>query len=285
MADESAPTIISTPGAPEPGPASGTTPAVGSESAAPAAFSADATIESTVTPDASPAAAVETPTDAKPTSLLSELTGEKPAEPAAETKPDAPDSVKADAPAEPAAPPTYESFTLPEGVTLQDEKIGAFTGILGEFEQRIAADPTQAHAAAQEMGQKLINLYVAEAQAHAQQVAKANTDAWNAMRENWLQEYRDDPAIGRNRQETSRLRMGALLDSYSSSEGADRRAKLGEALAITGAGDNPEVLRFVHWAATRLTETARPIPATLPRSPVVTTRAQRMYRNSASGAA
>lgn len=270
---------IASPVAPEPGPATAPAPVAAVEPVAPAPSSS----EPAAAPEAAPTeqAPAAEPVETKPTSLLSEATEAKP--PAEEVKPaEVEAAAEPPKPTEPAPPPTYEPFKLPEGVKFEDEKLGAFTGVLGEFEQKIAADPTQAHAAAQEMGQKLIDLYIAESQAQAAALAKANADAYQRMREDWLQKFREDPQIGGNRQNTSVARMGALMDRYQSEAGPEARQALGDALALTGAGDHHEVLRFVHWAAQRLTETARIVTPMMPRQPVRSgSRADRLYRNSA----
>jgi hypothetical protein len=103
--------------------------------AAPVAAPADlsSATAAVVTPEAAPVVETVTP-EAKP-SILSE---------AAPEKTEAPVEVKADAevkPVEPAVAPTYEPFKLPEGVKLDEKPLNEFTGLLGDIESKIAADP------------------------------------------------------------------------------------------------------------------------------------------------
>lgn len=278
---ESATASTVTPGVPESGPASGTTPEAAVSAVAPADFSPAAT---EVPSETTPVVEVAAP-DAKP-SILSEAAAEKPeaapAEAAAEAKPEA--EVK---PTEPpvVVAPAYEPFKLPENVKLDDAKLSGFTGLLGEFETQVTADPAQAHAAAQEFGQKLLDLYISETQAAAQRQTEEHAANWARVQDQWASEFREDPEIGKNRAETSLTRMGGLMDMYGQSAGPDRLASLRSILTMTGAGNNVEVLRFVNWAASRLVERARPVAAPQARAPVVGSKATRLYRNSTSNGA
>lgn len=265
---------VATPGAPTPdlgtGPASGTPPAA-PETAAPAASSSDA----------APAAEASPTEPAKPTSVLSEAkaTAETPEKPADAPAAEAP-------PPEPKAAPTYEAFKFPDGVKPDDTQLASFTTVLGEFEQRIADDPTQAHAIAQEYGQKFIDLYATEAKANAERWAQLQTENWNRTREAWIAEGKKDREIGGNRFDTTILRAGKVLEMYGRQVGAEHETALRDVLGMTGAGDNPKMWRFMDWVARRVTETSRPVAPTVPKPPVNTgSRASRLYRTSANGAA
>ncbi len=215
--------------------------------------------------------------------MLSAATGgEVPPEPKAE-----PEAAKADepaapeAPAEPPPPPVYEPFVLPEGVNLEVEKLTGFTGLLGEYEQRIAADPKTAHVAFQELGQKLVDLYIAESRSAAEQLAVLQRENWDRTVDDWRSRFRQDPEIGGNRQDTSLKRMGGLMVMYGQHAGADRLQAVRDAFTLTGAGDHLEVLRFVNWMASRLVETPRIVTPTLPSTPVRNgSRAERLYKNT-----
>jgi hypothetical protein len=246
--------------------ASGSGPAIG---ATPPEAGADGTT--------SPAASSES----EP-SILSTATGEQPVDPEAPAEPEAKPEVAAEAaPAEPAPPPTYETFKLPDGVEVDATKLGDFTGMLGEFEAKIAADPTQAHAAFQELGQRLVDLHSAQISAQTTAQTQRQIEAWNERKESWKAEFRADPEIGKNRQQTTLTRMGGLMDMYGRTAGDQRLAELKQVMTDTGAGDHPAVLRFVNWAANRLTETSRPVIPMVPRSPNPGVgKANRLYRNS-----
>lgn len=280
MSDTTTAVATPTPGVSEPsmalGPASGTTPVAALETAAPADFSPEpaAVAPETITTTEAPAATESA--EAKP-SILSEATGENPEAPAEEPK--AKVEVK---PAEPVVIPTpvYEPFKIPDGITVDDAKVSGFSGLLGEFESKIAADPTQAHAAAQEFGQKMLEFGIAQIQEAQQRQVQANAQNWDRTQEGWQTDFRNDPEIGKNRAETSLTRMGGLMDLYGQSAGPERLQGLRGILTMTGAGNNLEVLRFVNWAASRLVETSRVVAAPVARAPASGSRANRLYRNS-----
>jgi hypothetical protein len=275
-------TLSPTPAIPVPsatGPVAGTTPPeVGSTSQAPAP-AADSPPVSSETAPGSDAPVESTPA---PSVLGTAKTPDATAKPVATETP----AVEDETPPAPETPPaelplpTYEAFTVPEGVTLQDDKIGEFQKLLGTFEHRLAQTPAEAHAAMQQMGQQLLDLYVAETQEAQQRNARLQHETWTRTREQWVSEFREDPDIGGARQDQTVARAGALLELYGQRIGPEREAKLRAVMDMTGAGDNPEVLRFMNWAADFAVEKPRMIAAVGPRGPQPVSRAQRLYRNS-----
>jgi hypothetical protein len=283
---------LPTPGAAEPGPTPGTqAPAVAE--AAPAPLSSEAAPAAETVVEQAPAETVVEP----PTSILSEATSTEPLVP---EEPAKTEEVKAEEPKaeeaktedvkeavkEPLPTPVYDAFTLPEGVTLTDDKVSAFTGLLGEAEQKIHADPAQMHAAMQEFGQKAVDLYIAEVKEATERSARFQRETWDRTIGEWQQKFRDDPEIGKNRQDTTLQRIGSLLNLYGQQMGVERETAVRDAYALTGAGNHPEVLRWANWMASRLTETPRIVTPMMPKSPTRAnlTPAQRLYSKT-SGAA
>lgn len=126
-------------------------------------------------------------------------------------------------------PIEYADFTLPEGVKLDDAKLGEFKTIAAE------AKMPQEHA------QKLVDLYAAE----IKQVQEAPLRAWNDLQKQWREEVISDPEIG-----------GANLDKNLATIKGGLNALLGEqaksffeALNVTGAGNNPAIVRGLLKAA------------------------------------
>lgn len=272
-----APAPVATPVATGSGAATGTAPAAAPAStvaAAPPAASSEA-------PAAAPA--VET-APAPAASLLGDAKGDAPAEavaekPAEETKP-----AEVAAPVE-VAKPTYAAFTVPEGVKLDDTKLGAYTDILGDMETRIVADPSKAREVVQEIGQKLVDLYVGESKAVVEQLRAQQVSTWEDTRRQWREAVQADKDIGGNRYQTSLQRAAAVIDLYGQQNGTDRATGLREAMGLTGSGDHPEMIKFVNWAASKLTERARPVPAVVPRAPAPTSKAARLYGKTSGAAA
>lgn len=228
-----------------------------------------------VSPSAAPelplsAPAVEArPAEPAPSSLLSDAkTSEaKPAEaaPAAEAKP-------AEAPA-PAVPPAYEPFTLPEGVKLDEEGIGKLTALLGEAELATKAD----HTAMQAMGQKLVDMYVAE----VQRISEGQQQAWIRARDEWRNKFIADPDIGGARRESTLRNCASMIEQFGGN--AEQQAELRQAFGITGMGDHPAMIRFINNMASVLSE-GKPVPATSRSSPVPASKSQRRYANTLNGA-
>lgn len=190
----------------------GDAPAGGAPAAAPAP---------TPAPVATPAPAASPAPDASltpPESLLND----KPAETPAEAKPE-------ETPAEPDKPIEYTDFTLPEGMELNAEKLGEFT--------KIAQDAKLP----QEVAQKMVDLYSSELKA----ISDAPMKAWTELQNKWQDEVRNDPEIGGANLDKNLAATKAGLKNLLG-EGAD---KFFEALNITGAGNNPEILRGLFKAA------------------------------------
>lgn len=168
--------------------------------------------------------------DAPKTEATPAPIAEKPASLLAEAKPDI-----ADAPAaEPVAEgqiPQFEPFVLPEGVALDENGIGAFTNILGEFEAGTKAE----HRLVQDMGQRMMDLFIQQKQADRE----AQANLWTETRKTWQGEVKSDPIYGRNRHETFMRDAALVRDKF----GSDR---FKEMLNLTGAGDHPGMMDFMH---------------------------------------
>lgn len=169
--------------------------------------------------DAAPAAPADlTP----PESMLND----KPAEAESADKPA--DDKPADPP-KPDEPITYEAFKTPEGLSLDEAKVAEFSKLAAEAKMP------------QEVAQKFVDLYTAE----LKQLTEAPMRAWTALQNQWQEEVRNDPVIG-----------GANLDKNLAATKAGLSNLLGEeakaffdALNITGAGNNPAILRGLMKAA------------------------------------
>lgn len=252
----------------EPEALSSAAPAPAADAAPPPAASVDAPPASDTTQQPEPAADGSLLTDAKTKAP------EAPKAEAEAPKTDAAPAAEA-APTEPAPPPTFEAFTIPEGVTLDDAKLGDFTKALGEFESGTKAD----HAQVQALGQRLVDMYTAEAKDLVQRIQTNQVETWNRTREGWIEEFRKDPEIGGNRQQTTLSQCALVIERFGAESGAENEAALRDAFKVTGIGDHPAMIRFINWASKFATERARPVAAVVPKPPVANTRAQRRYGN------
>lgn len=254
MADEAIPTAP----APEAAPAPETPPP-----AAPAEAAAAPEAPSVApAPDAGAAAPHDEPTllekhdaEAKATEPTSEPVAEKPAE--TEKKPEAaPDPTAekpaeakpADKPAEPEAKPAEPApvelkFDLPEA--LKNTK--ADDPILTEFKTVIGSGKTP-----QEIGQGLLDLHAKAMQSYADQVRDDQYKVFNETRKDWQNEVKSDPEIGGAGHQTAMKAIARARDFFVSSArpGSEKYAADMKAfntfLHVTGAGDHPAFLKFLH---------------------------------------
>lgn len=194
------------------GEGTGDAPAGGATAAAPSPAPA-------ATPAPSPSPAPD-PGLTMPDSLL----GEKP-EPT--EKPDG--DKKPDEPAKPDEPIKYEPFKLPDGMTVNEAKLGEFT--------EIAA----AARIPQDVAQKLVDLYSSELKA----ISEGPMRAWTDLQNTWRDAVKNDPEIGGKNLDKN---LAATKIGLKNLLGEDA-GKFFEALNITGAGNNPDIVRGLFKAA------------------------------------
>ena len=122
----------------------------------------------------------------------------------------------------------YKDFKLPQGVKL-DEKI------VGEF-QALATKNNLPQAAAEEM----IGMHAAAVKA----AADAPYDQWRTTQAEWQSKVMKDPEIGGANFETvTRPLIAKAIDAIFTDK--TQAAALREAFNFTGAGNHPEMVRFM----------------------------------------
>ena len=258
VAPVAAPVATPAPAAPA---AAEAAPAPSTATAAPVASVAEAA----PTPTPAPAPTVAAPTE--PTSILSE------AKPVVEAAPPAPPQAAEVAPATPPPPPVYESFKLPDGVQLDATKVTEFQKRLGDFEIANKADHTQVQA----FGQQMVDLFVAEQQ--RQQTELVNS--FEKIREGWRTEIKADPNFGGNNYTKTIADAATVIEQYGGSP--EEVSALRQMFRITGAGDNPHMIRMLARLGKAAVREGTPVPATVPKSPNTVPRSQRRYSGSLNG--
>lgn len=212
-----------------------------------------------------PAAVEPAPiTTEKAPSLLSKVE-EKPAPAAEAKKPDAEAApAKPEGPAEPAPAPTYDPFVFPEGLKAGDKEIGQFTTTLGEYELALAKDPTQVHGETQKLGQRLVDMHIAELGKMQKFMQDQQMEAFNRLQEHNVEEFRKDPEIGGNRFDTT---LNSALNVIREYAGSDQHlAQLRADLKYTGAANLPSVIRLLNNIGKALSE-GKPVAAVRPMPP------------------
>jgi hypothetical protein len=144
------------------------------------------------------------------------LTGDQPAEG------DAPaEQAEGDKPAEEApagAPEAYAEFAMPEGVAIDEEMLGEFSGVAKDLNLT------------QEAAQKVVDLAAKMRQADAAAIVQVRAD--------WLQATQIDAEIGGDKLGENLATAKRGLEAYGS-------PALRELLNSTGLGNHPEVIRLL----------------------------------------
>jgi hypothetical protein len=219
----------------------------------------DATVEAAAEP------AVETPAVPEADTLL----GKKPEETVEEVEAAA---TEAEPPVpEPEEPIAYEPFKFPEGATPDETKVAALTELASQY--RVP----------QEDVQKLVDMYIAGQQTLLDRMAEHQQNVWRETNEAWIDQIKKDREIGGNRLETVLARCSDVIDRFASTsrDAAVRFAaqdRLRTALNVTGAGNHPDIVRFLANVSEAVAP-PQPIiaPRAMPTAPP--SRAARRYAN------
>ena len=184
----------------------------------------------------------ETPTTPTPTTLITEPT------PAVESASPPSETPEAGAP----VILTPESIKLPDNVVIPDDVRDEFLGVMNNAELEPAA-----------RAQALVDLQIKL----AQQASEAGSRAWEELQSTWQNEVKADPEIGGPKLDQTLLGIGRLVSEYGTPE-------LREAFNVTGAGNNPHIIRFLSKISSVLSE-GRPVSGAPPATPK--TLADKLY--------
>jgi len=173
--------------------------------------------------------------------------GDKPKEEVTAAKED---KAAEDKKAEPVAL-TAEDFTLPDGVETNDELQTEFLEIMNKDQE--PKDRLQA----------LVDLQV-----KANQVAQeAASKLWQDLQDKWTEEVKADPDIGGSKLEATQSVIAKSLEEFGNKD-------VREAFVLTGAGNNPHIVRYIHKMAVALSE-GKPVVGT--PATAETTQAEKLY--------
>jgi hypothetical protein len=141
-------------------------------------------------------------------------------EPHAQDAAAAQDDAQAQSPQE--APLTYADFAFPEGVEVDAETLSEARTLLGEMHLP------------QEQAQRLVDFYAGK----IRQFGTAQSENWVKLNEKWVGDFKADREIGGDRIQETVAAATRAMDRFGT-------PGLREALIMTGAGNHPEVIRFV----------------------------------------
>ena len=197
----------------------------------------------------------------------------KPAE--GEKKPDGETKAPEGQSAEPAPPPAYETFKLPDGLTADAERLGQFTNLLGELETTTKAE----HTAMQAFGQKLVDFHIAEVKATADAIRKAQQTAWDKQKIDWKDEFVKDPEWGGNRMQTTVDQALQFIRTHGGSEA--EQAQFRDLMEASGLGNHPLMIKMLARANRAMGE-PRPLTAVRPIQLQPKSKVEAMYGRKAS---
>lgn len=238
---------------------------IASPQPAPVAAPATVAVEAPVVTTPAPAAVAETatvqPTTAlaqpAPTTVLGEAVKPQPA-PVTE-QPKQQDSQGGQS-AEPASPPVYEAFKLPENVTLDNERITQFTSLLADLEIKNKTD----HAAVQEFGQKMVDFHLNEIQNREAALQKQWSDNWEKQKNDWKESFLKDPQIGGPQfQATVDSAVGFIRTHGGTPE---QQTEFRNLMETSGLGNHPAMIRLLANAGRAMSE-GKPLASVAPVSP------------------
>lgn len=206
-----------------------------------------------VAPEAAP---VETApaekTEPHPTEVVSllEEAGKKPEVEAA--KPDAEKPVETPPVETPAA--VEWDFKFPETIKADDAVLGRFKENLeGLLKPKEGETPSSA-------ANRLLDMHAEAMANHDKSLRDEQVRVWNETRKNWRNEAMADPRIGGAGHQTAMGAIARVRDALVSDHNPDKSAtakagydkdvrEFNDFLRITGAGDHPAFLKFLHRAA------------------------------------
>lgn len=142
---------------------------------------------------------------------------------------------EAEAPAvepEPFVPLTAEDIVLPEGFTAEPELQSKFLEALNNQDLSLK-DRANALVALQ-----------AEVLAKA---SEASSTAWDNMQVEWREAVKADPVVGGDKMVDALASVNKLVTEFGSPE-------LDQVFALTGAGNNVHMVKFLHTLSQKLTE-------------------------------
>jgi len=134
------------------------------------------------------------------------------------------------------APEKYEAFKAPEGITLDDKLIESAAPLFKEL------------GLSQDQAQKLVDFHAAQTKA----AGDAGMKAYEDMRADWRTKTASDKDLGNGTdlRPDVKANIGRALDLVP----AEAKTAFFEAMDLTGAGDNPAVIRVINALAQRIGE-------------------------------
>lgn len=267
MANEPVVAAPAAPVTPTPTPTPAPSPAPVVEAVAPApVLAAPVVAPVTETP---PAPVVEAPVKAPETLLGDNKPVEAPKAPEAVVEAPKEEKAKEGQSVEPAPPPVYDSFKVPEGVTLDTERVSEFTKTLAELEQSGKVP----HELVQQFGQKAVDMYVTEVKKATDALTQEYVKIWDKQKVDWKDSFLKDPEIGGNRFQTTVDSALTFIRTHGGT--TEQQTEFRNLMESSGLGNHPAMIRLLANAGRTMAE-GTPLAASKP-APVQKSKVETMY--------
>lgn len=168
---------------------------------------------------------------------------------------------------DPAPPPSFEPFVVPEGVQLDNDKVSEFTNILSELELNGKVD----HALVQAFGQKAVDFHVNELKQTVENLNKLYQLNWEKTQNDWKESFLKDPELGGARANTTLDAANRFIRTHGGTP--EQQKEFRELMNKSGLGNHPTMIRILANAARNLREgqpLQAPKPAPAPKSKTAT---------------
>lgn len=129
--------------------------------------------------------------------------------------------------------PKYE-WKLPEGITVDDAKMGDFTKMLGDFEVTTKVP----HEEMQALGQRMVERHLEEMQRYT----KSLTDAWNKQANDWKESFLKSPEFA-NRTDTVLNSAIDVINTYGGT--TEQQKEFRDLMESTKIGNHPAMIRLL----------------------------------------
>lgn len=143
--------------------------------------------------------------------------------------------------------PKYESYTLPEGVSVDETALGEFNKILGGIEIGKLD-----HAGFQNVGQQLVDMHVKGVNDTITKLNDHYVNLHETQKQTWFDNFKSDPEIGGNRMETTVNTARDAIENYGGTEA--QVTEFRQLMKDTGVGNNPALIRLITNMADRINQ-------------------------------
>lgn len=195
------------------------------------------------------------------------LLADAPSEASTETSTDTntnPESPETEEPSgEDSVTDTALELKLPEGFVVDEPAMASFQ------------EYAKTNGLSQDAAQAGLDLFTSQVQAQITKVIADQSAAWKAINDGWKAELETDPDFSGDAKLASLTRIGKLFDDPNFGDGGALR----EAFALTGAGNNPAIVRFLNNVAKVLDE-GTVVPGGGPTGNKARTPGEILYGNS-----